>query len=318
MSIPRHWIALLASALLLPAGPAFAQEFPAKVVRIVIPFSLGGSNDLTARILLPHLVERWKQQVIIDPHVGAASTVGATHVARSAPDGHSILFTSTQFAYAPSTFAKLPYDPLNDLVPVTLVTVSPQMVIAHPSLPANDPKQLVALARARPGEITIGNAGNALPTYSFIMLAKVKMTPVPYKGAGPLTIDIMGGHVALGMAAISSVMPTVRSGRAKVIGVCSRERTLLYPEAPPMAEAAPGFEAVAWFGMFVPRGTSPAIVKRIRDDIADVLQIPDVRRRLAELGGEPIGMPSEEYARFVRSEIEKWNAVAKAAGVKPQ
>ena len=255
MSIPRHWIAFLASALLLPAGPAFAQEFPAKVVRIVIPFSLGGSNDLTARILLPHLVERWKQQVIIDPHVGAASTVGATHVARSAPDGHSILFTSTQFAYAPSTFAKLPYDPLNDLVPVTLVTVSPQMVIAHPSLPANDPKQLVALARARPGEITIGNAGNALPTYSFIMLAKVKMTPVPYKGAGPLTIDIMGGHVALGMAAISSVMPTVRSGRAKVIGVCSRERTLLYPEAPPMAEAAPGFEAVAWFGMFVPRGT---------------------------------------------------------------
>ena len=314
----KLWIAFIASALLVPLQSVFAQAFPGKVVRIVIPFSLGGSNDLTARILLPHLSERWKQQVIVDPHVGAASTVGANHVAKSAPDGHSILFTSTQFAYAPSTFANLPYDPLNDLVPVTLVTVSPQMIIAHPSLPANNPKELVALARARPGELSMGNAGNALPTYSFITLAKVKMTTVPYKGAGPLQIDIMGGHVPLGMAAISSFMGTVKSGRAKVIGVCSLERTPLYPDAPPMAEAAPGFEAVAWFGMFVPRGTQPAVVKRIRDDIAEVVQNPDVRKRLNDIGGEPSGMPTEEFARMVRSEIEKWGKVAKAAGVKPQ
>lgn len=316
--LSKLWIAFLASALLVPVHSVFAQAFPGKVVRIVIPFSLGGSNDLTARILLPHLAERWKQQVIIEPHVGAASTVGATHVARSAPDGHSILFTSTQFAYAPSTFAKLPYDPLNDLVPVTLVTVSPQMVIAHPSLPVNNPKQLVAFARSHPGQLSMGNAGNALPTYSFITLAKIKMTTVPYKGAGPLNIDVMGGHVPLGMAAISSVMGTVKSGRAKAIGVCSLERTPLYPEAPPMAEAAPGFEAVAWFGMFVPRGTPPAVVKRIRDDIAEVVQIPDVRKRLNDIGGEPSGMPTEEFARMVRSEIEKWNNVAKAAGIKPQ
>ena len=311
-------IAIIAAALLAPVHSVFAQAFPGKVVRIVIPFSLGGSNDLTARILLPHLAERWKQQVIIDPHVGAASTVGANHVAKSAPDGHTILFTSTQYAYAPSTFASLPYDPLNDLVPVTLVTVSPQMIIAHPSLPANNPKQLVALARARPGELSIGNAGNPLPTYSFISLAKVNMTTVPYKGAGPLQTDIMGGHVPLGMAAISSFMGTVKSGRAKVIGVCSLERTPLYPSAPPMAEAAPGFEAVAWFGMFVPRGTPPGVVKRIRDDIAEVLKIPDVHKRLNEIGGDPSGMPTEEFAKMVRSEIEKWNKVARAAGVKPQ
>lgn len=313
----RLRIAFLASALLVPTT-ILAQQFPGKVVRIVIPFSLGGSNDLTGRILLPHLMERWKQQVIIDPRVGAASTVGADHVAKSAPDGHTILFTSTQFAYAPSTFAKLPYDPLNDLVPVTLVSVSPQMIIAHPSLPANNPKQLVALARSRPGELTIGNAGNPLPTFSFITLSKTKMTPVPYKGAGPLQTDIMGGHVPLGMAAISSFMGTVKSGRAKVIGVCSKERTPLYPEAPPMAEAAPGFEAIAWFGMFVPRGTPAAVVKRIRDDVAEVVQIPGVRDRLHEIGGEPSGMPTEQYASFVRAEIEKWNAVAKAAGIKPQ
>jgi tripartite-type tricarboxylate transporter receptor subunit TctC len=311
------WIAFFAAALLAPTA-VLAQQFPGKVVRIVIPFSLGGSNDLTGRILLPHLMERWKQQVIIDPHVGAASTVGTDYVAKSAPDGHTILFTSTQFAYAPSTFAKLPYDPLNDLVPVTLVSVSPQMIIAHPSLPANDPKQLVALARSRPGELTIGNAGNPLPTLSFIMLSKTKMTPVPYKGAGPLQTDIMGGHVPLGMAAISSFMGTVKSGRAKVIGVCSKERTPLYPDAPPMAEGAPGFEAIAWFGMFVPRGTPAAVVKRIRDDVAEVVNIPAVRDRLYEIGGEPSGMPTEQYAKFVRAEMEKWNAVAKAAGIKPQ
>jgi tripartite-type tricarboxylate transporter receptor subunit TctC len=203
-------------------------------------------------------------------------------------------------------------------VPVTLVIVSPQMIIAHPSLPANNPKQLVAFARSHPGQLSIGNAGNPLPTHSFIALAKVKMTTVPYKGAGPLQIDIMGGHVPLGMAAISSFMGTVKSGRAKVIGVCSLERTPLYPEAPPMAEAAPGFEAVAWFGMFVPRGTPPAAVKRIRDDVAGVLKIPGVRERMIELGGEPSGMPTEEFARMVRSEIEKWNRVAASAGIKQQ
>jgi len=314
----KHWVAFLASVLLFPAGSAVAQAFPGKVVRIVIPFSLGGSNDLSARVLLPHLAERWKQQVVIEPRVGADSTVGTDHVARSAPDGHTILYTSTQFAYAPSTFAKLSYDPLNDLVPVTLVIVSPQMIFAHPSLPVNTPKELVALARARPGELTMGTPGNTLPSHSFFFHAKVKITPVPYKGAGPLQVDVMGGHVPLGISAISSVMGTVKSGRVKVIGVCSLERTPLYPGAPPMAEAAPGFEAVAWFGMFVPRGTPPAVVKRIRDDIADVLKIPDVRTRMSDIGGDPSGMPTEDFARWVRSEIEKWNKVARAAGIKPQ
>ncbi len=311
-------VAFLASALLLSAGSAFAQPFPGKVVRIVIPFSLGGSNDLTARVLLPHLMERWKQQVIVEPHIGAASTIGASHVAKSAPDGHTILFTSTQFAYAPSTFAKLPYDPLNDLVPVTLVTVSPQIIVAHPSLPVSTPKQLVAFARARPGELSLGTPGNTLPAHSFFSLARVNIEPVPYKGAGPLNIAVMGGQVPLGIGAISSWLGTIQSGRVKAIGVCSLTRSALYPSAPPMAEAAPGFEAVAWFGMFVPRGTPPAVVKKIRDDIADLLKNPAVIKGMHGIGGEPSGMPTEEFATFVRSEIEKWGKVAKAAGFTPQ
>ena len=312
------WIAFIASALLIPLQSAFAQAFPGKVVRIVIPFSLGGSNDLTARVLLPHLTERWKQQVIVDPQVGAASTVGSAYVARAAPDGHTILFTSTQYAYAPITFAKLPFDPLNDLVPVTLVTTSPQIIVAHPSLPVKTPKELVAFARARPGELTIGTPGNTLPTLSFLSLAKVKMEPIPYKGAGPLNIAVMGGHVSLGIGAISSWLGTIQSGRVKPIGVCSLTRSALYPDAPPMAEAAPGFEAVAWFGMFVPRGTPPAVIKKIRDDIADILKDPAVIKGMHNIGGEPSGMATEEYAKFVRAEIEKWGKVAKAAGIKPQ
>jgi tripartite-type tricarboxylate transporter receptor subunit TctC len=314
----NRWMAVLAIVLTALASGAFAQAFPSKLVRIVIPFSLGGSNDLTARVLLPSLMERWKQQVIVDPHVGAASTVGAAYVAKSAPDGHTILFTSTQFAYAPVTFARLPYDPLNDLVPVTLVTVSPQIIIAHPSLPVATPKELVAFARARPGELTMGTPGNTLPASSFFSLAKVKITPVPYKGAGPLNIAVMGGEVPLGIGAISSMLGTIQAGRAKAIGVCSLERSPLYPSAPPMAEAAPGFEAVAWFGMFVPRGTAPAVIKKIRDDIAEILKDPEVRKRLNHIGGDPSGMPTEQFAKMVRSEIEKWGRVAKEAGFKPQ
>jgi len=164
----------------------------------------------------------------------------------------------------------------------------------------------------------MGTPGNTLPAHSFFSLAKVKITPVPYKGAGPLNIAVMGGHVALGIGAISSMLGTIQSGRAKPIGVCSLERTPLFPSAPPMVEAAPGFEAVAWFGMFVPRGTPPAVIKRIRDDIADVLKNPDVRKQMNDIGGDPVGMPTEEFAKMVRSEIEKWGKVAKAVGIKPQ
>ena len=313
----RLKLAFVAATLLVPVHSVFAQDFPSKLVRIVIPFALGGSSDLTGRVLLPYLTERWKQQAIIEPRPGAASTVGTDQVAKSPPDGHTLLSTSTQFAYAPSTFKNLPYDPLNDLVPVTLLTVSPQMIIAHPSLPANNPQELVALARTRPGQLDLGNAGNVLPSYLFFSLAKAKITAVPYKGAGPLMTDLMGGHVPLAMAAISSVKGTLRTGRAKVIGVCDTKPTVLYPSAPPIGKYVPGFQAIAWFGIFAPRGTPAVLVRRIRDDIAEVLKIPEVRERLIDIGGEPSGLPPEEFAQFVKSEIAKWNGVAAQVGIKP-
>jgi tripartite-type tricarboxylate transporter receptor subunit TctC len=310
------WITLLATAMFVPAHSIFAQTFPGKIVRMVIPFPVGGSSDANARIINPHLSERWKQQVLVEPRPGAATVVGTEYVAKSVPDGHTLLLTSTQYSQGPALFAKLPFDPYTDLVPITIVSISPQTIVAHPSLPVKSIKELIALARARPGELNMGNAGNMLPTHLFTMLAKVKIETVPYKGAGPLTVDVMGGHVTLGIGAVSSFQGVVRSGRARMLGVSSPSAA--FPDAPVIAKDVPGFDADAWFALFAPRGTPRELVSRIRDDVAAVLQLPDVRQRMLDIGGEPGGQPSDEFAARVRREIEKWKKVAVAAGIKPQ
>lgn len=307
---------IAAAAILLTAVPLFAQTYPTKNVRMVIPFPVGGSSEANARIINPHLSERWKQQVILDPRPGAATVVGTEHVTRSAPDGYTLLLTSTQFPQGPALFAKLPFDPVNDLVPITIVSISPQTIVAHPSLPVRNIKELVALAKARPGELNMGNAGNMLPTHFFRMLAKVNIETVPYKGAGPLSTDLMGGHVTLAIAAVSSMQGAVRSGRARMLGVTSPSRA--FPDVPVISKDVPGFDADAWFGLFAPKGTPREIVNKVRDDVAAVLQLPDVKKRMLDLGGEPGGMPSEEFAERVRREIEKWKKVAVTAGLKPQ
>ena len=310
------WTTIIATALLAPAHAVLAQAFPGKMVRIVIPFPVGGSSDANARIIGPFLAERWKQQVIVEPRPGAATIVGTDYVAKSSPDGHTLLLTSTQYPQSPALFAKLPYDPYNDLVPVTLVTLSPQTIVAHPSLPARNVKELIALARARPGELNMGNAGNMLPTLLFTMLANVKIENVPYKGAGLLMIDAMGGHVPLAIGAVSSVQAAVRSGRVRILGVSSPSAA--FPDAPVIAKDVPGFDADTWFGLFAPRGTPKDLVIRIRDDVAAVLQLPDVRQRLLDIGGEPGGQSPDEFSSRVRNDIAKWLKVAKAAGIKPQ
>ena len=204
----------MCAALLALPQSAFAQPFPSKTIRFVIPFPVGGSSDANARIIMPPLMERWKQQILVDPRPGAATVIGTDHVAKSPPDGHTLLLNSTQYVYGPAMVAKLPYDPHNDLVPVTIVSISPQAIVSHPSLPAKNARELIALARAHPGQLNMGTAGSVLPVHFFNMRAKVKIEIVPYKGAGPLMIDTMGGHVPLAIAAVSSVQAAVRSGRA--------------------------------------------------------------------------------------------------------
>ena len=224
--------AALVGAAVLIAGDVYAQAFPAKTVRFVIPFPVGGSSDANARIIIPPLTERWKQQILVEPRPGAGTVVGTDYVAKSAPDGHTLLLTSNQYDYTPSVYAKLPYDPFNDIVPITIVTISPQAIVVHPSLPVRNTRELIALARARPGQLNMGTAGSVLPVHFFNMLAKTNIQVVPYKGAGPLMTDAMGGHVPLALAAISSVQGAVRSGRVKILVVCSSTPSLLFPDAP--------------------------------------------------------------------------------------
>jgi tripartite-type tricarboxylate transporter receptor subunit TctC len=226
------------------------------------------------------------------------------------------MINSTQFVQSPATFAKLTYDPVNDIVPITRITVSPQAIVAHPSLPVKNIRELVALARARPGQLNMGTAGTVLPSHYFFILTKTKMEIVPYKGANPLMIDAMGGHVELAIGAVSSVQAAVRSGRVRMLGVTSPSGA--FPGVPVISKDVPGFDADTWFALFAPGGTSREVVTRIRDDVAAVLQIPDVRHKLQDIGGEPRGERQEEFAERVRSDIAKWKKVAAAAGIKAQ
>ena len=317
-TIGRALRTLVACCALLASAHALAQAFPAKPVRFVIPFPVGGSSDANARIIMPALIERWKQQIIVDPRPGAGTVIGTDHVAKAVPDGHTLLLTSNQYVYTPVVYAKLPYDAYTDLAPITLVSTSAQAIIAHPSLPARNVKELIGLARARPGELNMATAGSVLPVHLLNMLAKVKIEVVPYKGAGPMAIDLMGGHVPLAIAALSSVQAAVRSGRARMIGVCSDTPSAAFPDAPPIAKDLPGFEAIAWFALFAPRGTSRELVTRIRNDVAAVLEMPEVKQRLLEIGAEPGGQTPEELAARVRTEIVRWQKVSDAAGLKPQ
>ena len=309
---------VISTGLLAAPHGVFAQAFPSKPIRLVIPFPVGGSSDANARIIIPPLIERWKQQILVDPRPGAATVIGTDYVAKSPPDGHTLLINSTQYVYSPTMVAKLPYDPYTDLVPVTLLTISPQAIVGHPSLPVKNAKELIALARARPGQLNMGTAGSVLPVHHFNTLAKVKIEIIPYKGAGPLMTDAMGGHVPLAIAAISSVQAAVRSGRVRIIGVCSLTPSATFPDAPVIAKDVPGYEAVAWFGLFAPRGTPRELVTRIRDDVAAVLQMPDVKQRLIDIGGEPSGATPDEFAARVNSEIAMWKKVAVRAGIKAQ
>lgn len=310
-AVPR---ALVAGAALAVAAPAGAQPYPAKIVKIVIPFPAGGSSDANGRIIAPLLTERWGQQILFDVRAGAASIVGTEYTAKSPPDGYTLVLTSSQYTQNVALVAKLPFDPLADLVPVTRVTRSPQAIVGHPSLPAKNIRELVALARVHP--LNMGNAGNMLPSLAFNHFAKTKIETVPYKGAGPMMIDVMGGHVPLAIGAVSSVQGGVRSKRVRLLGVSSPSSS--FPEAPVISKDVPGFDGDTWFGLLAPRGTPREIVQKIRDDVAAVLKNAEVRARLIEIGGEPSGETPEEFAALIRGEITRWKEIVAVAGIKPQ
>ena len=306
-----------AMAALLEAN---AQGFPNKVVRIVIPFAPGGSTDANARIINDKLSALWGQPVIIESKPGANTIIGSDFVAKSAPDGYTLLLTSTAHVVNPSLYAKLPYDPVSDLAAVTIVSVSPFALVAANNLPVKSAKDVIALLRAKPGSLSFGTSDSSslLAGHLFNTMAKTEFQSVPYKGAGPLMTDLAGGHVPLGFAAVSSVQGQVRANRVRLLGVGSLTPSFLFPDAPPIANDLPGFEAVSWFGLFVPRGTPKDVIAKIHRDLATVLKDPDVQKRLIGLGAEPGSASTEEFEARVKNEMLLWATVAKAAGIKPE
>ena len=314
-------VSLILGCVALAALPvAQAQGFPNKAVRIVIPFAPGGSTDANARIINDKLSALWGQPVIVESKPGANTVIGSDFVAKSAPDGYTLLLTSTAHVVNPSLYAKLPYDPVIDLAAVTIVSVSPFALVAANDVPVKSAKDVIALMRAKPGSLSFGTSDSSslFTGHLFNMMARTELQSVPYKGAGPLMTDLAGGHVPIGFAAVSSVQGQVRANRVRLLGVGSLTPSPLFPDAAPIANDLPGFEAISWFGLFAPKGTPKDVIAKIHRDMAVVLKDADVHKRILALGAEPGTVTTGEFEARIKSEMELWAKVAKAAGIKPE
>lgn len=301
-----------------------AQNFPTKPVRIVVPFPPGGTSDATARLIAQRLTERWKQNVVVDNRGGAGGNIAAEHVARSPADGYTLLMgTHGTQAINISLFAKLPYDPVRDFAPVTLAITVPNLFLAHPSLPVRSMKDLVALAKARPGEINFASAGyGTMPHMAgelFNLMAGVKMTPILYKGSGPAMSEVLGGLVPLMIESLLTSLPHVKSGKLRALAITSAERNPAVPDISTVAETGfAGYEGITWVGLVVPAATPRDVVGLLNTEIARILQTAEMRERLTAMGATPGGGSSEQFAGYIRSATEKWAKVVKAAGLKAE
>lgn len=318
----RFSFASLAVSAFVLVGGAGAQGYPEKAVTMVVPFPAGGAVDPVARVLASRMSELWKQPVVILNRPGAGGNIGSESVARAAPDGYTLLFGSTSLAIGPSLYARLGFDVLKDFIPVSQVITAPNLLVAHPSLPARSVKQLVALAKSRPGQLISASAGigssNHLSLLLFINLAGTDIAHVPYKGAAPAVADVVGGHAHITFAPIPASLALVQSGRLRALGVTSARRAAALPDLPTIAETVTGYELTSWNGMLVPGGTPQAVVARLYAALLECLRTPGVRDALAKAGAEPLGNSPEEFAQALRAELAKWNKVIRAAGIKPE
>ncbi len=311
----------ITSALLLSACSAAAQNFPEKTVTLIAPFTAGGSVDLVARAVAQQMGELWKQPVIVSNRPGASGNIGVEAAVRAAPDGYTLLIGTTALSSSPALFPKLPFDPVRDLAPVSLVVTMPNVLVVHPSLPARSIKQLLALAKAQPGVLNSGSAGvgssNHLALVLFNMLSHAGISHVPYKGAAPAVADVMGGHVSMTFAPIAAVVPMIKAQRLRALGVTAAARTAIFPEIPTIAEGGvAGYDAAGWNGLFLPRSAPRELVMRVNATLKESLSAPRLKDVLVNAGADAVGNTPEEFARFFQSEIVKWGKVAKSAGIK--
>jgi len=323
----QHTLACVLSAVAFAcalAPPAWAQpSYPTHSIRIIVPTAPGGGGDTVARILSQGLAERLGKQVVADNRTGASTMIGGELVAKSPPDGYTLLLGVSTLAINPAAYKKVPYDALRDFIPITQAAFAPNLMMVHPSVPARNVKEMIAFAKARPGQVLFASAGHGtnphLSMELFCTMGGVRMIHVPYKSSGPGIVDLIAGNVAIMAPNMLQSIPLVRAGRLRALGVTSAQRVPTAPDIPTIAESGlPGYEAVQWYGLLAPAGTPPEIIARLSKEAMAILRTPEARERLANDGGGAVGSTPDEFARFIKTETVKWAQVAKAAGIKPE
>ncbi|HWI12709.1 MAG TPA: tripartite tricarboxylate transporter substrate binding protein [Burkholderiales bacterium] len=315
--------ALCLAILLVGPVIACAQPYPNRPVRLVVPFAPGGAVDIVARLVAQKMTEAYGQTVVVDNRGGAGGTIGTDLVAKAKPDGYTLLVASMGVAVNAALYPKLPYDTLKDLAPLTMLAEQPNIVVVHPSLPVKSVRELVALAKARPGEVSYASGGigsnSHLATVLFEQKAKIRLLHVPYKGLGPAMTDLVGGQVQLIVSNVSTALPFVRSGRLRLLAVTSKKRFALLSDTPTVEEAGvPGYDSSGWYGMWAPAGMSADLVAMLNRDVTRIVASTAMRDQLAAQGLQAIPTAPEAFATELRHEIDKWARVVKASGVNAQ
>jgi tripartite-type tricarboxylate transporter receptor subunit TctC len=311
----------LACTLALAAGPAAAQNYPANPVRVVVPFPPGGGVDGMGRLISQKLAEALGRQFVVDNRPGANGMIGSELAAKSAKDGYTLMVNGANFVTTPSLYSKVSYDPLRDFDPISLVALAPNVLVVHPSLPVKSVKELVALARARPGQVNFAGSGSGstphLAAELFNTLANVRMIHVPYRGTGPAIVGLMSGEASVMFMPTTNAVPQLKAGRLRGLAVTTRERVPAVPELPTVAESGlKDYESSQWYGVLAPAGAPADILNLLNSHIAKVMQAPDMKQRMASEGLVAVGSSREQFAAHIRTELAKWAKVIKQSGAK--
>jgi len=316
----RASCALLCGLIAAPAD-LLAQTFASRPLRMIVPYPAGGGADVVGRMLAQKLSESFGQPFVVENRPGAASNIGTEIVARAAADGYTVLLVGTNHTSNVNLFRKIPYDPIKDFAPVSLLTTASYVLDAHPSLPVHSVKDLVALARAKPGQINYGSGGNGLASHLgmelFKRMARIDMQHVPYKGGPPMLTDLLGGQISVGYDNIITSVPHIRSGRLRALAVSGARRSPLLPEVPTMAESGwPGYDVSIWQGLLAPAGTPETTLARLQEHTVAGMRNADTRERMAALGADVVASTRQEFAAFIKAEIDKWAEIIRATGAK--
>lgn len=319
-STPSHALIIVASVAVAHVGAAFAQSYPVKAVRIVVPVAPGGGVDTQTRLLAKRFQESMGQVFTVDNRSGAASMIGTEIVVKSPADGYTLLAAAASLASAVTLNKSLPFDIQRDLIPVSQISSAPQLLLVHPSLPVKSLNDLLALARKQPGRLNAASGGTGSANHLAIEMLKqraaIDVTHIPYKGAGPTMIALMSGEVAFAFAGTVSALPHIRTGRMRALAVTTPRHSPAVPDAPPLAAMFPGFESTNWYAFFAPAGTPSAIVNKVSNEVAAALKAADIRDFLLKEGADPVGSTPQEFAAFYRGEVERYAKVIKAANIK--